>query len=192
MRSGAAKPAAPRQAVPHPADRLEPGGARPGAGRGAGGPGRCRRAGPEHARPRRDAASRPAAAPAGPGAPPPPQPPPAPPPPPPPPPPASPSPEPSPTPPPTVVPGVRYVVQPGDTLSAIARRFGTTVAAIASANTLADPDEIVVGRVLFIPTTGPPPSPTPATTAQVIRRGDASHRVVALSFDAAADAGFTA
>jgi peptidoglycan/xylan/chitin deacetylase (PgdA/CDA1 family) len=90
------------------------------------------------------------------------------------------------------VPGVRYVVQPGDTLSAIARRFGTTVAAIASTNTLADPDEIVVGQVIFIPTAGPIPSPTPATTAQVIRRGDASRRVVALSFDAAADAGFTA
>ena len=102
----------------------------------------------------------------------------------------SPSPEPSPTPLPTVVPGVRYVVQPGDTLSAIARRFGTTVEAIASTNTLTDPDEIVVGRVLFIPTAGPAPSPTPATTAQVIRRGDASRRVVALSFDAAADTGF--
>jgi len=87
---------------------------------------------------------------------------------------------------------VRYVVQPGDTLSAIARRFGTTVAAIASTNTLADPDEIVVGQVIFIPTAGPAPSPTPATTAQVIRRGDASRRVVALSFDAAADTGFTA
>ena len=86
---------------------------------------------------------------------------------------------------------MRYVVQPADTLSAIARRFETTVEAIVKANALADPDEIVVGQVLFIPTTGPVPSPTPATTAQVVRRGDASRRLVALSFDAAADPGFT-
>ena len=83
------------------------------------------------------------------------------------------------------------MVQTGDTLSAIARRFETTVEAIVSANALADPNEIIVGQVLFIPTTEPPPSPTPATTAQVIRRGDASRRAAALSFDAGADAGFT-
>jgi peptidoglycan/xylan/chitin deacetylase (PgdA/CDA1 family) len=104
----------------------------------------------------------------------------------------SPSPEPSPTPPPTVVPGVRYVVRPGDTLTDIARRFGTTVEAIVEANSLADRDEIVVGQVIFIPTTGPIPSPTPPGTAQVIRRGDPTRDIVALSFDAAADAGFTA
>src|SRR3990172_8112469 len=55
MRSGDAKPAPPRQTVPHPADRVEPGGARPGAGRGASRPGGRRGAGPEHARPWRDA-----------------------------------------------------------------------------------------------------------------------------------------
>jgi peptidoglycan/xylan/chitin deacetylase (PgdA/CDA1 family) len=64
------------------------------------------------------------------------------------------------------------------------------VEAIVRVNTIADPDEIVSGQVLFIPTTGPMPSPTPSNTAQVIRRGDASRRVVALSFDAAADTGF--
>ncbi|HLB26368.1 MAG TPA: polysaccharide deacetylase family protein [Dehalococcoidia bacterium] len=89
-------------------------------------------------------------------------------------------------------PGVRYVVQAGDTLTAIADRFGTTVEAIVEANGLADPDEIVVGQILFIPTTGPLPSPTPPGAAQVIRRGDASSKAVALSFDAASDAGFTA
>jgi len=83
------------------------------------------------------------------------------------------------------------VVQIGDTLSALARRFGTTVEAIVSANALTDPNEIVVGQVLFIPTTEPAPSPTPATTAQIIRRGDPSHRAAALSFDAGADPGFT-
>ena len=84
------------------------------------------------------------------------------------------------------------MIQPGDTLTVIARRFGSTVEAIVEANAIADPNEIAVGQVLFIPTTSPPPSPTPATTAQVVRRGDPSRKVVALTFDAAADAGSTA
>ncbi len=44
-----------------------------------------------------------------------------------------------------------YVVQPGDTLSAIAGRFGTTVDAIARLNGIADPNFISVGQVLRIP-----------------------------------------
>jgi peptidoglycan/xylan/chitin deacetylase (PgdA/CDA1 family) len=44
----------------------------------------------------------------------------------------------------------------------------------------------------FIPPTAPAPSPTPILPAQVIRRGDSSRKVVALSFDAAADTGFAA
>lgn len=47
--------------------------------------------------------------------------------------------------------GQTYTVQAGDTLAAIAARFGTTVAAIAAANDIADPDFIRVGEVLQIP-----------------------------------------
>jgi LysM repeat protein len=63
-----------------------------------------------------------------------------------------------PTPVPTVAPTpplppaqTTYVVQQGDTLAAIAQRFGTSVAAIQAANGIADPNQIVVGQVLVIP-----------------------------------------
>ena len=46
---------------------------------------------------------------------------------------------------------VTYTVQPGDTLYRIAIRFGTTVAAIASANNIANPNLIYPGQVLVIP-----------------------------------------
>ena len=54
-----------------------------------------------------------------------------------------------------------YTVEPGDTLSALARRFGTTVQAIVNANNIPNPDLIHVGQVLEIPGDGggtPPPS----------------------------------
>jgi LysM repeat protein len=54
---------------------------------------------------------------------------------------------------------IEYVVRPGDTLTSIAERFGTTVEAIAAANNLANPDIIFVGQVLFIPVEGPVPVP---------------------------------
>lgn len=48
-----------------------------------------------------------------------------------------------------------YTVQKGDTVAAIAKRFGTTVAAIAVTTGLADPNKIKVGQVLSIPVQGP-------------------------------------
>ena len=44
-----------------------------------------------------------------------------------------------------------YTVKAGDTLYAIAIKFGTTVAAIATANNLTNPNQISVGQVLIIP-----------------------------------------
>jgi len=66
-------------------------------------------------------------------------------------------------PPPTAVPGgstSTYTVVPGDTLGRIASRFGTTVAAIAQANGIANPNLIFAGQTLTIPAGGsvPPPS----------------------------------
>jgi LysM repeat protein len=58
---------------------------------------------------------------------------------------------------------IRYVVQPGDTLTSIARRFDSTVEAIVRQNNIPDPDLIFVGQVLEIPVDVPdrPPSPPP-------------------------------
>ncbi|HRQ36510.1 MAG TPA: LysM domain-containing protein [Chloroflexota bacterium] len=76
--------------------------------------------------------------------------------------PTAPPPGPQPTPPPGGT--ITYVVQRGDTLSSIARRFGTTVNAIVAANNIANPNLIYAGQVLIIPTGStqpPPPGNTP-------------------------------
>lgn len=54
---------------------------------------------------------------------------------------------------PTPTPGgqVVYFVEWGDTLWEVARRYGTTVDAIAAANNIPDPDRIYVGQRLVIP-----------------------------------------
>ncbi len=44
-----------------------------------------------------------------------------------------------------------YIVQSGDTLFSIARRFGVTVAAIQQRNNIPDPNDIKVGQQLIIP-----------------------------------------
>jgi LysM repeat protein len=49
----------------------------------------------------------------------------------------------------------RYVVREGDSLSAIATRFGITEQALQRANNLTDPNAIFIGQELIIP----PPEP---------------------------------
>lgn len=68
-----------------------------------------------------------------------------------------------------------YTVRPGDTLRAIAARFGVSVGAIVQANGITNPDLIRVGQVLIIPdgngapaaapASPPAPTPPPATPA---------------------------
>ncbi len=67
-----------------------------------------------------------------------------------------------------------YTVVRGDTLSAIARRFGTTVDTLVRLNGLTNPNLLFVGQVLVLPgqaTTAPPPTTpgqtTPTTTTPV-------------------------
>ncbi len=58
--------------------------------------------------------------------------------------------------------GQVHIVAPGDTLSALALRYGTSVTALASANGLANPNLIFAGQRLVIPTGDAgkvPPSP---------------------------------
>lgn len=47
--------------------------------------------------------------------------------------------------------GATHVVQPGDTLTSLAERWNTSVARIAEANGVADPDMIYVGMKLLVP-----------------------------------------
>jgi LysM repeat protein len=42
-------------------------------------------------------------------------------------------------------------IRPGDTVSALAHRYGTTVAELVRVNRLANPDRIIAGRALSIP-----------------------------------------
>jgi len=57
-----------------------------------------------------------------------------------------------------------HVVQAGETLTAIAARYGTTVEAIAVANGIANPSLIYVGQRLTIPGAGAAPTPAPGPT----------------------------
>jgi LysM repeat protein len=63
--------------------------------------------------------------------------------------------------------GKTYVVKRGDTLSAIALRYGVSVWSLAQLNAIANPSLIYVGQVLRIPDGGSsaPSSPSPAPSA---------------------------
>jgi murein DD-endopeptidase MepM/ murein hydrolase activator NlpD len=64
--------------------------------------------------------------------------------------------------PPLPLPAQIHIVQPGETLTRIASRYGTTVSAIVEANYLANPSLILVGQRLAIPdsaASAPLPSP---------------------------------
>ena len=81
----------------------------------------------------------------------------------------------------------RYIVRPGDTLSAIAARFGVTEAALRSANALSNVDMIFAGRPLALPASAPSlpasagtggspdgvsPASSPGTRTYIVRYGD--------------------
>ncbi len=75
--------------------------------------------------------------------------------------------------------GGGYVVRSGDTLGAIASRYGTSVSALASANGIANPALIHVGQRLTVPSGGGGATMTPVSTgtsssggAYTVRAGD--------------------
>ncbi|MCU0794133.1 MAG: LysM peptidoglycan-binding domain-containing protein [Opitutaceae bacterium] len=68
--------------------------------------------------------------------------------------------------------GTEHVVQPNETLSQIARRYGVTQRAIGAANNISDPGRLTVGQRLIIPgasraATPVAPTPAPAPAAPV-------------------------
>ncbi len=79
--------------------------------------------------------------------------------------------------------GGTYVVQPGDTLSAIANRYNTTVYTLAQLNGIVNVNQIRWGQVLRLPTEGSPggsspsPTPTPERQTYVVRPGDSLYRI---------------
>jgi LysM repeat protein len=68
-----------------------------------------------------------------------------------------------------------YTVQWGDTLYSIARRYGTTVQAIAQANGIVNPSLIRVGQVLCIPSW--PAPPPPSGVYYTVQRGDTLYSI---------------
>lgn len=82
---------------------------------------------------------------------------------------------------PTPATGGTYVVQRGDTLIGIARRYNTTVDALARANNLSPPYVIYVGQRLTIPGgAGPGPTATPGSGERrtyTVQRGDTLYSI---------------
>ncbi|MCS7038962.1 MAG: LysM peptidoglycan-binding domain-containing protein [Anaerolineae bacterium] len=65
-----------------------------------------------------------------------------------------------------------YTVQAGDTLSAIARRFGVGVNELAQLNRLSNPGLLRVGQELVIPGQAPAATPTVEGYVHVVRAGE--------------------
>lgn len=76
-------------------------------------------------------------------------------------------------------PGRTYIVQPGDSLYSIARRFGISLDALIAANPqLRDPDRLSVGQVINLPGGTATPSPPPSTgQTYTVQAGDTMYLI---------------
>lgn len=75
---------------------------------------------------------------------------------------------------------IKYTVRAGDTLWAIANKYGVTVQSIATLNNITFTNYIYVGQILRIPSTTPVPPPPPAsTTKYYVKAGDTLSAIAA-------------
>lgn len=65
-----------------------------------------------------------------------------------------------------------YTVKPGDTLSAIASRYGTSYQELARINNIADPNKIYPGQVLRVSAATPAPAPVTGGQVYIVKSGD--------------------
>lgn len=71
-----------------------------------------------------------------------------------------------------------HVVQAGETLYSISRRYGMTEEPIAAANGITDITQIFAGQTLIIPSTGAqPPAPVTGETLYVVQAGEGLFRI---------------
>ena len=82
---------------------------------------------------------------------------------------------------------MNYIVQSGDTLSAIARRFRLSLAAIVTANNIDDPNVIQVGQELMIPDAAQPVTVDQAGTVIQNAPNPAPGATPAMASDSMAD-----
>jgi LysM repeat protein len=80
-------------------------------------------------------------------------------------------------PPPPPCPGSTYTIRPGDTLYTLARRFGTTVEALRSANPGVDPERLQVGQQICLPPGVVGPIPCPGGIIYQVRAGDTLYSI---------------
>jgi len=72
---------------------------------------------------------------------------------------------------------VIHVVEWGETLFSIARRYGVAVDAICAANAITDPTRIYAGQRLVIPTSNVPAAPAAAGATHVVQAGENLYRI---------------
>ncbi len=75
--------------------------------------------------------------------------------------------------------GPGYIVQWGDTLASIARRFGSTHPALASLNGISNPDRIIAGQSITLPGSEVCAPLAGAAATHVVRRGETLWRIAA-------------
>ena len=76
-----------------------------------------------------------------------------------------------------------YTVQPGDTLSGIAYRYGVTIDSIVAANNLPNRSTIYAGQTLVIPSASAPQTPPQATGSKYTVQSGDNLTTVAAKFD---------